>query len=70
MEETGKRIYREIQEQYPTLAGSGRLELAEHLDDAVELAIRLGEEGGACVLSPRGGQLRDLPEFRGAGGLL
>ena len=52
MEETGKRIYREIQEQYPTLAGSGRLELAEHLDDAVELAIRLGEEGGACVLSP------------------
>ena len=52
MEATGKRIYREIQENYPTLFASGRLELTGHLGEAVDLARRLGEEGGACVLSP------------------
>lgn len=52
MEETGKRIYREIEEKYPTLFGSGKLRLADHLEDAVELAGKLGEEGSACILSP------------------
>ena len=52
MEATGKRIYREIKEKYPTLFASGRLALTEHLEEAVDLARELGEEGGACVLSP------------------
>lgn len=52
MEETGKRIYREIKEKYPTLYASGRLELVDHLAEAVDLARKVGEEGGACVMSP------------------
>lgn len=52
MEETGKRIYEEIKEKYPTLYGSGRLKLVGHLEDAVALAFALGEEGSACVMSP------------------
>lgn len=52
MEETGRRIYHEIEENYPTLFESGRLELTGHLNEAVDLARSLGSEGGACVLSP------------------
>lgn len=52
MEATGKRIYSEIEERYPTLFGSGKLCLVDHLKDAVELAGKLGEEGSACILSP------------------
>lgn len=52
MEATGKRIYGEIKEHYPTLFKSGRLCLVEHLKEAVELAGKLGEEGSACILSP------------------
>lgn len=52
MEATGKRIYGEIKEHYPTLFKSGRLCLVEHLKEAVELAEKLGEEGSACILSP------------------
>lgn len=52
MEATGKRIYREIEERYPSLFRSGRLRLVEHLKEAAELAGQLGEEGSACILSP------------------
>lgn len=52
MEETGRRIYEEIRVHYPALFASGRLVPVEHLDEAVEMARKLGEPGSACVLSP------------------
>ena len=53
MEATGKRIYSEIEERYPTLFGSGKLCLVDHLKDAVELAGKLGEEGSAAYSHQR-----------------
>ena len=52
MEATGKRIFREIQEQEPDFRGKDRLVLADHLEDAVREAKRLTRPGRSCLLSP------------------
>ena len=52
MEATGKRILREIEENYPQFKNPGRLIRAEHLEDAVQEAKRLTRKGHSCVLSP------------------
>lgn len=52
MEETGQRIYREIQENYPWFQNRERLYLTKHLPDAVALAETITQKGGSCVLSP------------------
>lgn len=52
MEATGKRIYTEIEEDYPEFEGKERLCLTAHMDDAVEMAARLTTKGMSCVLSP------------------
>ena len=51
MEETGKRIRKEIWED-AGFKGKERLHLAEHLEDAVELARKLTRPGHSCLLSP------------------
>lgn len=52
MEETGKRIFKEIEEKYPDFKGRDRLTLVSHLEDAVETAKRVTAKGKACVMSP------------------
>lgn len=52
MEATGKRILKEIKEQYPKFQNTERLLLVEHLEDAVELASKVTRAGHSCVLSP------------------
>ncbi len=52
MEETGKRIAKEMQERFPQSALCGRLQVVEHLADAVELAKKVTAPGKSCVLSP------------------
>lgn len=52
MEATGKRIYEEIEKQYPDFQGKERLLLVEHLENAVEAAKRLTRPGKCCLLSP------------------
>lgn len=52
METTGKRIVKEIKEQYPAFQCPERLLLVEHLEDAVDLASKVTRAGHACVLSP------------------
>lgn len=52
MEETGKRIFEEIENNYPEFRDKDRLILVEHLEDAVKTAKKVTEEGMACVMSP------------------
>lgn len=52
MEATGRRIYREIMENYKDFPGGRRLYLTEHLEDAVKLAAEKTRPGNSCVLSP------------------
>lgn len=52
MEETGRRIYREMMEMQPEFVGKDRLILVEHLEDAVKRAKELTRKGRSCVLSP------------------
>lgn len=52
MEDTGKRIYEEIQSGYPDFQNPGRLVLTRHLEDAVCQAKKLTKRGKCCVLSP------------------
>ncbi len=51
MEETGKRIYKEI-ENMSDFNGVERLILVEHLEDAVREAKNVTAKGRACVMSP------------------
>lgn len=52
MEATGKRIYREIKENYPDFQGVERIYPVEHLEDATALAKKLTRQGRSCVMSP------------------
>lgn len=52
MEETGKRIYREIEKKHPDFKNKERIILVEHLADAVKTAKKVTAEGKACVMSP------------------
>lgn len=52
MEATGKRIYREIKENYPDFEAVERIQPVEHLEDAVELAKKVTRQGKSCVMSP------------------
>lgn len=52
MEATGKRIAKEISENYPDFSHKERISVVEHLEDAVALAKQITRKGGACVLSP------------------
>lgn len=52
MSDTGRRIYREIQEAHPGFRQPERLVLVDTLREAVEAARRLTAPGDACVLSP------------------
>ncbi len=52
MSDTGKRIYREIQQRYPDFSSPERLVLVNTLEDAVAAAKTLTAPGAACVLSP------------------
>ncbi|MBQ1171143.1 MAG: UDP-N-acetylmuramoyl-L-alanine--D-glutamate ligase [Lachnospiraceae bacterium] len=52
MEDTGKRIYEEIQADYPDFLHKERLYVVDHLKDAVELAKQITKKGGSCILSP------------------
>ena len=52
MEETGRRIYREIEENYPDFKGKDRIILVSHLEDAVETAKAVTAKGKSCVMSP------------------
>lgn len=52
MEATGKRIYREIKENYPDFKAVERIQPVEHLEDAVELAKKVTRQGKSCVMSP------------------
>ena len=52
MEATGKRIYEEIKENYPDFKASERIQLVEHLEEAVKLAKKLTRQGKSCVMSP------------------
>ena len=48
MEETGKRIYKEI-EAMTEFDNRDRIILVEHLEDAVKTAKKVTPEGKACV---------------------
>lgn len=52
MEATGKRIYQEIKENYPDFKSMERIQLVEHLEDAVNLAKKVTRQGKSCVMSP------------------
>lgn len=52
MEDTGKRIYDEIQADYPDFLHKERLYVVDHLEDAVDLAKQITKKGGSCILSP------------------
>lgn len=52
MEATGKRILSEIESDYPDFKGTERIQLVEHLEDAVALAKQITKEGKSCVMSP------------------
>lgn len=52
MEDTGKRIYEEIQSDYPDFLHKERLFVVDHLEDAVSLAKQITKKGGSCILSP------------------
>ena len=52
MEETGRRIYGEIERMSPEFPGKERLILADHLEDAVKTAMAVTRPGHSCVLSP------------------
>lgn len=52
MEATGKRIYEEIQSGYPKFQNKERIELVEHLEDAVALAKKVTAKDRSCVMSP------------------
>lgn len=51
MEETGRRIYEEI-ESMTEFKGRDRLILVSHLEDAVKVAKEVTGKGKACVMSP------------------
>ena len=52
MEETGRRIYEEIQKEWPAFAHKERLILVHHLEEAVWKAKEVTRRGHSCVLSP------------------
>ncbi|MCR5655240.1 MAG: UDP-N-acetylmuramoyl-L-alanine--D-glutamate ligase [Lachnospiraceae bacterium] len=52
MEETGRRIAKEISENYPDFPNKERLLVTEHLEDAVALAKKVTKPGEAVILSP------------------
>ena len=52
MEATGKRIYHEIKESYPQFKNVERIQMVEHLEDAVKLAKKITRQGKSCVMSP------------------
>lgn len=52
MEASGKRIFEEIKSMGDAFERTDRLYLAEHLEDAVEMARKLTGEGRSCVMSP------------------
>lgn len=52
MEDTGKRIYEEIQSDYQDFLHKERLFVVDHLEDAVSLAKQITKKGGSCILSP------------------
>lgn len=52
MEETGRRIAKEIADGFPDFRNKERIRVTEHLEDAVVLARKLTSPGEAVILSP------------------
>lgn len=52
MEDTGKRIFQEIEENHPEFKSKDRIILVPHLEDAVETAKKVTAKGKSCVMSP------------------
>ncbi len=52
MEETGRRIFEEIEAHFPEFEQRERLHVVKHLEDAVALAKEVTEKGRSCILSP------------------
>lgn len=52
MEATGKRIFKEIRQDYPDFQKMERLILTDHLEDAVKEAQKLTRPGHSCLMSP------------------
>ncbi len=52
MAATGKRIYEEINANYPNFKDKERLRLVDTLEEAVVLAKEITPEGRSCVMSP------------------
>lgn len=67
MEETGKRIYREIMENMPDFKGKERLYVVEHLQEAVSLAKEITKKGGSCILSPAAASYGIFKDFANRG---
>ncbi len=67
MEATGKRIYQEIQKDYPEFQRLNRLVLAEHLEEGVMKAKALTEKGKSCVLSPAAASYGIFKDFEERG---
>lgn len=67
MEATGKRIYKEIIQDFPELATSGRLTLTGHLEEAVRAAKALTRPGRCCVLSPAAASYGIFKDFEERG---
>lgn len=67
MEATGKRIYQEIQAEYPEFQKKERLLLVNHLQDAVELAKQVTRAGHSCVMSPAAASYGIFKNFEARG---
>ncbi len=52
LEATGARIYKEIEQDYPSFSNKERLHLVNNLKEAVDLAKKITQKGKSCVLSP------------------
>lgn len=52
MEETGRRIFAEIEKNYSDFKGKERIIVVDHLEDAVKVAKKVTAKGKACVMSP------------------
>ncbi|MGN0205177.1 MAG: UDP-N-acetylmuramoyl-L-alanine--D-glutamate ligase [Coprococcus sp.] len=67
MEETGRRIFEEIQKYYPDFGHPERLILVYHLDGAVALAKKLCRPGRCCIMSPAAASYGIFKNFEARG---
>ncbi len=67
MEATGKRIYQEVLSRGEAFFKPQRIQLTEHLEDAVELAKKLTAKGKSCILSPAAASYGIFKDFNQRG---